>query len=92
LGKLDLVITEASFIRKGGMIRRDKKTAKIYGHAGIPNLIKYFAPFTKKILLVHFGGWFYKDAKKAKDKLVKLGKKYGLKIVVGYDGMLFLVR
>lgn len=87
LNDLDLVITEASFLREGGMIRKDKKNKKSFGHAGIPNLIKFFKPFTKKILFIHFGSWFYKDLKEAKRKLESLGAKIGVEILVGYDGM-----
>jgi Cft2 family RNA processing exonuclease len=31
---LDIVITEASFLRKGGLIKKDKATGQRYGHAG----------------------------------------------------------
>lgn len=96
LQNLDLVITEGSFIRKGGMIRRDK-SGKLYGHAGIPNLIRLFAPFTKNILFMHFGSWFYKDTEKAHQKIARLGEENlsrtfpgvrdKIKTIVGYDGM-----
>lgn len=57
--RLSLVITDGSFIRKGGMIRKDKETGQLYGHNGITDLIRLFKPFTPRILFVHFGGWFY---------------------------------
>jgi glyoxylase-like metal-dependent hydrolase (beta-lactamase superfamily II) len=81
------VITEASFIRKGGMIRRDRDTGQIYGHAGVPNLIDLFKRFTRHILFIHFGNWFYKGARVARQRITKLGKKNGMNIYVGYDGM-----
>jgi len=84
---LDLVITEASFYRKGGMVRKDKKTGKIYGHTGIPNLINLFKKFTSFIVFLHFGNWFYKDIKQARKKLNKLGKENKIKITVAYDGL-----
>jgi len=84
---LDLVITEGSFYRKGGMVRRDKKTGKIYGHTGIPNLINLFKRFTSHIALLHFGNWFYKDIKEARRKLNKLAKENKIKITVAYDGL-----
>ncbi len=84
---LKLVITEASYIRKGGMIRKDKETGQLYGHAGIPNLIALFSQFTRHIVLVHFGSWFYKGVKEAGTELVQLGKDSGVTIHVGYDGM-----
>jgi hypothetical protein len=36
---------------------------------------------------MHFGSWFYKDAKKAKQKITKLGEENQIKTIVGYDGM-----
>lgn len=84
--KIDLVITEASFIKEGGMIRKDKETGQIYGHNGVPNLIRLFAPYTKKILFTHFGSWFFKNPNKSKKKLLELGKKYDIPIDVAFDG------
>lgn len=86
-GKLDLVITEGSFIREGGMIRRDKATQQIYGHTGIPNLIRLFCPYASKILFMHFGSWFYRSPKASRKKLLDLGKKYQIPVLIGYDGM-----
>ncbi len=87
LTNLDLVITEASFIRKGGMIRREKESGKIYGHTGVPNLITLFKKFTDTVLLVHFGAWFYHDVKKARATIKKLAQEHGIDIIVGYDGL-----
>ena len=86
LNNLDLVITEGSFIKKGGMIRKDSKTGKIYGHTGIPDLINLFKRFTKTIVLIHFGAWFYRDTNKAREKIKKLAKENNIDILVGYDG------
>ena len=85
--KVDLVITEGSYIRKGGLVRRDKETGALFGHAGIPDLLRLFSPFTGHILLTHFGSWFYKDIRESRRKLKKLGKDYGITVHVGYDGM-----
>jgi ribonuclease BN (tRNA processing enzyme) len=106
LGKLDLVITEASYAKEGGMIRRSKKVSakkqtkknpvrniaqelsEPFGHTGVPNLVRLFAPYTKKIVLGHFGTWFFAlGARKANAELAKLGKKYRITIIPGYDGM-----
>lgn len=85
---LDLVITEASFKRKGGMIRRDKDTGKIYGHTGVPNLIRLFSRFTQNIILLHFGTWFYNQgARQARRELLKLGKENSVNVYPAYDGM-----
>lgn len=82
---LDLVITEASFMRKGGMVRR--KNGKIYGHTGVPNLINLFKNFTHKILFIHFGAWFYKNIAKARKDFARLAKENDIEIIVGYDGL-----
>jgi ribonuclease BN (tRNA processing enzyme) len=87
LKHIDLVITEASFFKKGGMIRRDSKTGKIYGHNGVPNLINFFKSYTNNIILIHFGSWFYKNIKKARKNIKKLAKAQNIKITVGYDGL-----
>ncbi|MBD3360679.1 hypothetical protein GF366_02655 [Candidatus Peregrinibacteria bacterium] len=84
LKNLDLVIMEGSFIKKGGMIRRDKE-GNIYGHQGIPNLINLFEKFTDKIIITHLGSWFYKSAKKSRKKVKKIPKTAEVKIA--YDGM-----
>lgn len=87
LKDLNLVITDGSFIRKGGMVRRKDKAGKIYGHRGIPDLINLFKKFTKNIMFIHFGSWFYKDIKKARKKLNKLARGNKVNIITGYDSM-----
>jgi ribonuclease BN (tRNA processing enzyme) len=84
---LDLVIADGSFIRKGGMIRRDKKTGQIYGHNGIPDLVQLFKRFCGNIVFVHFGSWFYRSAEQARKKLKTLGNENGVLVRSGYDGM-----
>jgi len=84
---LDLVITEGSYLRKGGLVRKDKKTGKIYGHAGIPDLIKLFKNYCDHIVLIHFGSWFYKDIQKAKGKIKELADQSGISITAAYDNM-----
>lgn len=86
LGRLDLVVTEASFIRKGGMIRRDPATGVAYGHAGVPNLVEMFSRFTDAMLFMHFGAWFYEDARRARRALAALGKEHGIRALAAYDG------
>ena len=83
---IDLVVTEASFLREGGMIRRDRASGIAYGHAGVPNLIELFGKFTKNILFTHFGAWFYEDARKSRRILAVLGRKKGVAVRAGYDG------
>jgi ribonuclease BN (tRNA processing enzyme) len=84
---IDLVITEGSFIRKGGFIRKHKETEALYGHNGIPNLIDLFRSHTHNLLFIHFGAWFYKDTESARQIIHALGKEKGINTIVGYDGM-----
>ena len=83
---LDLVITEGSYVREGGLIIRDKATGQIYGHNGTPDLIRLFKDFCRRIVLVHFGGWFYKDIGRARAALKELGRVNDVRIEVGRDG------
>lgn len=87
LDDLDLVISEASFIRKSGMIRRDKRTGNIYGHTGVGRLIHNFSRYTNRIVLVHFGSWFYQDVREAHRKIRALARREGVEVRAGYDGL-----
>jgi glyoxylase-like metal-dependent hydrolase (beta-lactamase superfamily II) len=89
LGRIDLVVTEASFLRRGGMIRRDRARGAVYGHAGVPNLIELFRNHTSRILFVHFGSWFYGDIRKSRRTLAALGRENGVVARAGYDGFEF---
>ena len=85
---LDLVITDGSFIKKGGMIRRDKKTGEIYGHSGIPNLYDLFSKLgAKKIVFTHFGSWMMHNPKEGEEKIKKLGEN----VEVANDGSEFFL-
>jgi hypothetical protein len=84
LKNLDLVITDGSFIRKGGMIRQDEE-GNIYGHKGIPGLVNLFEDYTDRIIFTHFGSWFYKDIKEARKKIEKLSEKASVE--AAYDGL-----
>lgn len=83
LHDLDLVITEASYIRKNGVIRR--KGDQIYGHKGIPDLIALFSKFTRRIVFMHLGTWFMKDAKAGAQKIMEL-QPDGIELDVACDG------
>jgi len=83
---LDLVITEASYLRKGGLAKRDKTTGTIYGHAGVPDLVRLFKDYCRRIVLVHFGAWFYKDISQARDTIKALGRENGIRLEAGHDG------
>ncbi len=84
----DMVITEGSFIKKGGMIRRDDESGQIYGHTGVPDLIRIFSKHTGHIVLMHFGAWFMKDVKAARKKISKLTPK-GVNVEAARDGQVF---
>ena len=84
---LDLVITDGSYIRKGGLILKDKTTGRIYGHTGIPNLIDMYKEYTQDILFIHFGGWFFENPQKSIKQLEELGSENGVNVIAGYDGM-----
>jgi hypothetical protein len=82
------------------MVRRLKKDAsreesllnEPFGHTGIPNLIRLFAPYTKHIVFVHFGSWFYKAGAEAAKSLIKgYGREHGVLATVGHDGMVLMV-
>lgn len=82
---LDLVITDGSFMRKKGMIRKDKASGNIYGHNGIPDLVNLFRDFTDHIVFTHFGNWFYKDIENSKRMIEALGNR--VKVESAYDGL-----
>jgi len=84
LGKLDLVITEASFLRKGGLIRKNKE-GKIFGHNGVPDLVNLFEKFTGRIVFTHVGTWFLKDISSGIQKIKSMERK-GLKLDIAVDG------
>ena len=85
LKNIDLVIADGSFMRKGGFVKKNK-AGRLYGHAGIPDLVNFFKPRTRRMLFVHFGGWFHKHPLRAEKKIAALAEKTGMKIVAGRDG------
>jgi ribonuclease BN (tRNA processing enzyme) len=84
--KVNLVITDGSFFRKGGLVRKTRK-GEPYGHAGIPDLMEMFADKTEKMLFMHFGSWFYRDIESSRRKIQNLADEKGITALVGYDGM-----
>lgn len=87
---LDLVITEGSFIRSKGLIRKDVKTGLPVGHNGIPDLVKFFRRFTRCIIVTHYGTWFFKNVAGSRRKIESLGD--GTRVIAAHDGMCFTVR
>jgi glyoxylase-like metal-dependent hydrolase (beta-lactamase superfamily II) len=82
---LNLVITDASYIRKGGLVRKDKETGTLYGHNGIPDLVNFFKRFTNHIVFMHFGSWFYKNIEESKEKIHSFSDD-NLTVEPAYDG------
>ncbi|HEY9225208.1 MAG TPA: MBL fold metallo-hydrolase [Gemmatimonadaceae bacterium] len=89
LGRLDLVITDGSFMRRGGLVRVDPKTGKRFGHAGIPDLVDLFSRFTRRIVFTHFGSWFYADIAESIRRIEALGN--GVKVGAARDGLVIRV-
>ena len=88
IGKIDLVITDGSYIRKGGLVRKDPETGILYGHNGIPNLVRLFQEYTDRIIFTHFGSWFYKDIPEARKKITSLSTEQ-TKVDASRDGEVF---
>lgn len=84
LPRVDLILTEASFIQKGGMIRR--KEDHIFGHTGVPDLVRILGPYTSRIAFMHYGSWFFKDIKQARKKLAQFAGE-DLEIIPAHDGL-----
>ena len=87
LENLNLVITEASYFRKGGMIRKDAKSGRIFGHAGVRELIGFFGKFTNKIVFLHYGSWFLKNIPSGKRKISTL-QTNSLELIAARDELL----
>ncbi len=84
LPPVDLVITEATFINKGGRINRKKD--RIFGHTGVPDLIRLLGPLTPKIVFTHYGEWFFEDVKDSIRRISDFSTEY-LEVVPGFDGL-----
>jgi ribonuclease BN (tRNA processing enzyme) len=85
LRHLNMVITEGSFIRRGGLVKIHQPSGRRYGHAGIPDLIEFFEPLANCIVITHFGSWFYKNIDASVRKIESLGN--GARVIAAYDGM-----
>lgn len=86
IGQVDLIITEASYQRAGGLIRKHALSNKLFGHNGVSDLIKLLKKFSNNFLFVHFGAWFFKDIKKARQYFKTLAQENTVSVIVGYDG------
>lgn len=82
--RVDLIITEATIIEKGG--RTNRKEGRIYGHTGIPDLVRILGPLSPRIVFTHFGDWFYQDVGKSPGKLEGFSTP-DTGIIPAYDGI-----
>ncbi|MBI0582598.1 MAG: MBL fold metallo-hydrolase [Methanomassiliicoccus sp.] len=89
LRDLDMVITEGSFIRRGGLVRRDPDTGRPHGHTGIPDLVEFFSPIAGKIVITHLGSWFFSDLQASVRRIEELGTT--AEVIVAEDGMVLEV-
>ena len=85
LQRLDLVITDGSFMRRGGLVRSDPASGRRFGHAGIPDLVEFFRRFTRRIVITHFGSWFYKDIAASVRQIASLSD--GVRVSAARDGI-----
>src|SRR5438094_3379356 len=85
LGRMDLVVTEGSYIRRGGLVRIDRASGARLGHAGIPDLVELFRSFTERIVIAHFGSWFYKDIEGSIRKIESFSD--GVRVRAAHDGL-----
>jgi hypothetical protein len=83
--ELDLVITDGSFIRHGGLVRKDPHNGRPHGHAGIPDLVDFFTPLSRRIVFTHFGSWFVKGLPTSVQRIRDLSK--GTPVEVAEDGL-----
>ena len=81
---LDLVIADGSFMRRGGLVRRDPE-GLLHGHTGIPDLVELFSPLTGRIVITHFGSWFYHDIDSSIKQIEALSGR--ARVEAAYDGM-----
>lgn len=88
IGKFDAVISEASYINRGGRTWQDKETGKSRGHLGIPDFIEAFKPHTNRMIFMHFGSWFVRDPAKGKQQFEKLtGNFPDMDLEIAHDGV-----
>lgn len=83
LPSMDLVCTEATFINKGGRINRND--GKIFGHTGVPDLIRILSRVTKRIAFAHYGEWFFSSYPNG-PQMIKEMTPAGMELIPAKDG------
>jgi hypothetical protein len=90
LRHLDLVVTDGSFMRKGGLVRTDRRSGERFGHAGIPDLVEFFKPRAKYIVVTHFGSWFYAAVDASVRKIEALSDRR-TRVLAAYDELVLTI-
>ena len=76
-------------MRRAGLVRTDPASGRRFGHAGIPDLVQLFSHYSHRIIITHFGSWFYDDIPKARLRIAALSD--GVRVRAAYDGMVVAV-
>lgn len=72
------------------MIRKDKKTNKLYGHANISSQLTWCKKENvKKMIITHTGSDIVKNEKKAKKTIDEIAQKKDVLAIIAYDNMKF---
>jgi ribonuclease BN (tRNA processing enzyme) len=70
------------------MVRKDKKTNELYGHANIRQQLSWCQKEkVKKMIITHLGSDVVTNEKKATKLIEKLAQKREVEAVIAYDGM-----
>ncbi len=70
------------------MVRKDKNTKKLFGHANIRQQLTWCKKEkVKKMIITHLGSEIVKNEKKAKKTIKKLAKQRQVDFELAYDGM-----
>lgn len=74
------------------LIRRDKKTGKIYGHSCIKAQASMCSKNgVNKMYITHCGTEIVNDWINSKKEIKKIEKKYNVEIIITYDGMRLII-
>ncbi len=76
------------------MVRRDKKSNKIFGHANIKTQLTWCnKESVEKMIVTHCGSDIVKIGdRKAKEKIQKLADEKGVEVTIAYDAMEVILR
>jgi len=73
---------------KRNMVRKDKKTLELYGHANISSQLTWCQKEeVKKMIITHLGSDVVSNETKAKKTVQELAKKREVEVQIAYDGM-----